>query len=69
MIIIFFQLTANVIFFRLLFHADARPTDPMFFVTGVQGMETGRQTAFAAGEEVGAVAVYGFHGQSVGYDV
>ena len=41
----------------------------MFFVTSVQGMETGRQTAFAAGEEVGAVAVYGFHGQSVGYDV
>ena len=26
----FYQLTANVVFFRLLFHADARPTDPMF---------------------------------------
>lgn len=29
-------------------YVDSRPADPMFFVTGVQGMETGRQTAFAA---------------------
>ena len=36
----FYQLTANVIFFRLLFHADARPTDPMFFTINVQWLQT-----------------------------
>lgn len=40
-------MTANVIFFRLLFYADARPTNPMFFTINVQWLQTCSQPSFA----------------------